>query len=71
MAEHELVTQHSTRPTAKVLAGILSGGAGTAVIGILAALQTVDQSTFWGAVVAYGATTVAAYLKRSRVSDAG
>lgn len=67
MAKHELVTQSSARPTTKVLAGMLSGGAGTAVIGVLAALQTVDTSTFWGALVAYAATTIAAYMKRNRV----
>lgn len=70
MGMSNLVTQPTPVPTTKVKAGLLSGGLTTVAIGVLAALQTVDTSTVWGAVVAYAAAMGAAYFKRARSTDA-
>lgn len=67
MGKHELVMQESLAPTAKVLAGWITGAGATAVIGILAAVtDAVPADTFWGGLAAYVLTGAASWIKKNR-----
>lgn len=71
MAKHELVTQSSWRPTAKVAAvWATSAGAPIILAAIAAVSDAVDQQTFWGAAIVGAAASLAGWLKRARTSDA-
>lgn len=71
MGKHELVTQDSLAPTAKVLAGWVTGSGATIVLAILAAASdAVPANAFWGGLAVSILSGVAAYIKRSRRADA-
>ena len=70
MGRHELVSQRSLKPVAKVAAAWLAAGGSTAVLAGLAALtETVDGQTVLGAVVAGVAAGLAGYLKRAHAVE--
>lgn len=72
MGTHEAVAQDGLAPTAKVLAGWVTGAGAVTVLGILAAISdAVPADTFWGGLVAYGITSAAAWIKKSRRADRG
>lgn len=71
MAKHELVSQPSRLPTAKVLAAWVTGGGATVVLGVLAAVSdAVPVDTFWGGLAAYIITGAAGYIKKARSTEA-
>lgn len=69
--QHELVTQKSSLPTAKVLAGWVTGAGATAVLGVIAAVSnSVPADTFWGGLSVAVLAGAASWLKKSRRTDA-
>lgn len=72
MGTHEAVTQDGLAPTAKVLAGWITGAGAVTVLGILAAVsEAVPADTFWGGLAAYAITSAAAWIKKSHRTDQG
>lgn len=66
MGKHELVTQGSLAPTAKVLAGWVTGAGAVTVLGVIAAVSdAVPVDTFWGGLVAYALTGAASWVKKA------
>lgn len=64
------VSQPSWRPTAKVLAGWVTGAGATTVLGVLAALtDAVSVETFWGSLGAAVLAGGASWLQKNRVTD--
>lgn len=67
MGKHELVSQNSLAPTAKVLAGWVTGAGATAVLGLLAAVSgSVPADTVWGGAAVAVLAGAASWLKRNR-----
>jgi hypothetical protein len=67
MSEKPLVTQPTPKPTNKVIAGALTGVGATVVLVALDALSSASfDGAWWGAAVATGAATLAAYLRKNR-----
>lgn len=72
MPKHALVEQPSRLPTSKVLAGWVTGGGATLVLGLLAAVSdAVPADTFWGGLAAYVVTGAATYIKKARAVETG
>lgn len=64
------VEQPSWRPTAKVLAGWVTGAGSTTVLAVLAlATDAVPGETVWGALVASVLVGAASWVKKNRVTD--
>lgn len=71
MGRHDLVTQPTPKPTAKVLATWLAGGGGTLVLGVLTLVSDqISAETFWGGLTAAVLAGAAGYLQKSRRGEA-
>lgn len=72
MGKHELVAQNGLAPTAKVLAGWVTGAGAVTVLGVLAAISpAIPVDTFWGGLAAYAITGAASWIKKAHVADQG
>lgn len=70
MGRHELVEQHGLAPTAKVLAGWVTGGGATLVLAIVAtASDAIPADTAWGGLVVAVLAGAASWLKKARRTD--
>lgn len=72
MGKHELATQSSWRPTAKVLATWVTGAGATACLGVITAVSSsIPAETFWGGLAVYVLAGAAGWIKKSRRTDVG